>query len=135
MKNCLFALLILFAGLLFTACSKSASASIEGKWSVVIDSSIIKGGNISYNIYRGNDADYFVFKSGILYTKEASQLDTFTYKLTSANTISLTQTGININATSETGSCIFTGNNVRIDVTPDQTNPGFSYQRIINLKR
>jgi hypothetical protein len=123
-----------FAGL-FTACDKSASPTIEGYWNIVSDSSITQGGNTSYNVYLGNNGDYFAFKNGILYTKEASQLDTFKYKLSSANTITLTQAEVNFNGTSETGSYIFAGSNVRIDITPAVTNPGFSFRRIINLKR
>ena len=135
MKNYLFAILIVLFGLLLNACTKSSLSSIEGKWSVVTDSTIISGASVSYNVYHGNDLDYFIFKNGTLDTKETSQLDTFSYKLISANTISLIKTGIFIDAIPETGTYVFTGNNLRINVAPDLNNPGFSYRRIIDLKR
>ena len=127
---------ILFSILILVSCVKSASTTIEGKWNVVSDSTIISGGTTSYNIYYGNDADYFVFTNGVLYTREGSELDTFSYKLTSSNNeITLTQTGVLINAIPQTGMYVFTNDKIRIQVAPELTNPGFAYRRIINLKR
>jgi hypothetical protein len=134
MKVFLLIVLILSTGL-FTACEKSASTTIEGRWNVISDSAIISGATTSYNVYYGNDADYFVFKKGILFTKESFQLDTFFYKTTSANSMRLSQTGVSINAAPETGTYIFTGNSVIIHITSNFITPGFYCQRIINLKR
>lgn len=134
MKVFLLILFTLFVSL-FTACTKSASTAIEGRWKVISDSAIISGATTSYNVHYGNDADYFVFKKGILYTKESSQLDTFFYKTTSVNSMRLSQTGVSINTAPETGTYMFTGNTVIINITPTFITPGFYCQRIINLKR
>lgn len=128
-------MLILFFGILFNGCNKSTTSTITGKWNVISDSEIISGGAVSYNIYHGATDDYFVFApDNILYIKEALTYDTILYKLTSANTMSLVQTGV-FNAIPETGNYMFTGDKVRIAVTPDLLNPGFSYKRVINLRR
>ena len=129
-------LLIAFACILIIACNKTVSSTLMGRWKVVIDSSIISGGAISYNIYNENDNDYFDFTSnGLLYTKEGLVNDTFSYKLTSGNTINLIETGVLINGIPQSGAYRITDNKARIFVVPDFSNPGFSYQRIINLKR
>ena len=135
MKNYLHTAFILFITLL-SACTKSGSSTITGKWNVVSDSTIISGGDISYNIYNGTSGDYFVFApDNILYIKEASMNDTMSYKLMADNKMSLVQTGININAIPETGTYVITGNKAIIVVTPNILNPGFTYQRRINLIR
>lgn len=134
MKLSAFVILMVFT-CLFTACEKSASTSLEGKFNVTSDSSIISGGTTLYNVYRGNDADYFIFKNGILYTKESSLLDTFSYKIISPDSLSLTQISVSTDAITGTGTYIFTGNNVRISISPNVLNPGFAFRRIINLRR
>lgn len=116
--------------------TKSGSSSIAGKWNIISDSTIISGSDISYDIYRGTSSDYFVFaRNDILYIKEASLYDTMSYKLMGDNKMSLLHTGASINAISETGTYIITGNEARIVVTPNFLSPGFSYQRRINLRR
>ena len=135
MKNYLYTALILLS-LLLSACTKSGSSSIAGKWDIVSDSIIISGGDISYTIYRGASGDYFVFApNDILYIKEGSSYDTMSYKLTGNNKMNLLNTGASVNATPETGTYVITGNEARIVITPNFLSPGFSYQRRINLKR
>ena len=135
MKNYFHAGLILLIALL-SACTKSGSSSIAGKWNIISDSTIISGSDISYDIYRGTSSDYFVFApNDILYIKEASLYDTMSYKLMGDNKMSLLHTGASINAISETGTYIITGNEAKIVVTPNFLSPGFSYQRRINLRR
>jgi hypothetical protein len=135
MKNYLYTAFI-FVITLLTACTKSSSSTISGKWNVVSDSTIISGGTVFYSIYRGVSGDYFVFTpNNTLYIKEASLYDTMSYKLTADNKMSLAQTGININEIPETGTYVITGNEARIVVTPNLLNPGFTYQRRINLRR
>ena len=131
-------MLILFFGVIFNACRKSGAITIVGKWSVVSDSTIISGGTVSYNIYHGSIDDYFVFASnGILYTKEGSANDTLNYTLLSNNTIILPGIGFSVNGVTEPSSISFTGNNLKIVANSpgNLINPGFHYQRIINLKR
>ena len=135
MKKYIPAAVVLFAVIILVSCEKSASTSIEGKWNVISDSTIISGSSTSYDVYHGGDADYFNFQNGVLHTKEASELDTFSYQLITADTINLTQTGALIYRVPQTGTYTFTGNQFRINVRPNVTNPGFSFQRIIDLKR
>ncbi len=81
MKNYLHTAFIFLITLL-SACTKSGSSTITGKWNVIRDSTIISGGTSSYDIYRGASGDYFVFApNNVLYIKEASLYDTMSYKL------------------------------------------------------
>jgi hypothetical protein len=64
MKNYLFAILILFFGLLLNACSKSGAATITGKWNVVSDNEKLTGGPlIGDETYAGKNGDYFDFRT------------------------------------------------------------------------
>jgi hypothetical protein len=135
MKNYLHTAFILLITLL-SACTKSGSSTITGKWNVVSDSVIISGGTVSYNIYNGISGDYFVFApNNILYIKEASLYDTMSYRLISDNKMNLVHSGVSINDIPETGTYVITNNTARIFVTPNLLNPGFTYKRIINLKK
>lgn len=96
----------------------------------------MNGATTTYHIYKGNDNDYFDFSSnGILDTKEALTTNTFSYSLMSTNEITLVQSANLIYSVPQSGTYIFFGNRLKITVAPNLTNPGFSFQRIIDLKR
>ncbi|MEP6467233.1 MAG: hypothetical protein ABJB05_13070 [Parafilimonas sp.] len=71
----------------------------------------------------------------MLYTKEGSTYDTISCLKKSDSTTIFNETGANINIIPQTGMYTLYNNTLRIVITPDLNNPGFSTERIINLKR
>ena len=137
MKGLLFIILMVSVGL-FTSCEKSVTETIQGRWSLISDSTIIKGGATTYTTYIGVNGDYFVFASdGNLYIKESSSYDTIPYQILSADSIILPTIGFSINGVTEASTVSYSDNRMRILANPpgNVITPGFQYQRIINLKR
>lgn len=136
MKNILCPVCILIFAFVLNACEKSAPNTIVGKWKVISDSSITSGASVFYKTYNGAPLDYFEFTAnGILYIKEGSAYDTVSCKQKSDSTITFTKTGANINAIPETGYYKLSNHTLKITVTPDLTNPGFGFIRVIYLRR
>jgi hypothetical protein len=136
MKNYLHTAFILLITLL-SACTKSGSSTITGKWQVISDNKSLVGGPlVSSETYIGKDGDYFNFTNNILYIKEGGDYDTAQYNLLSNDKIILI--GKSFSAFDATQPSIITisNNEATIVVYPAGViTPAGGLKRTIVLKR
>jgi len=137
-------LVSLIAATIFS-CTKTDAvlpASIQGKWSLKLDSVAqgVSTASLQYSTnYVGTSADYFDFRSdNKLYIKEGAKLDTFSYQVNTDNNIYISspetsEYGIasSLNGIIKTGS----GNSATIHFTPAVASWGAYYSRTVDLTK
>ena len=136
-KGLVFILLVCFIDLL-SACDKSSSSPIEGKWNVVSDDEKLTGGPlIGDETYAGKNGDYFDFRTNnTLYVKEDEHYDTAQYNLISNDKIILIGKNFSMFDTTQSSVITISGNKATIVVYPAGViTPAGAIKRTIILKR
>jgi hypothetical protein len=129
------------------SCHKAAletTASIQGKWSLKMDSvaEAVSGPTpiTRYGTdYKGTSADYFDFRSdNKLYIKEGAKLDTFNYQLSTDSNIYISSPNTSEYGIASTLNGLIKpgiNNNVTIQFTPAEAVFGAYYLRTVDLTK
>lgn len=114
-----------------------SEASIAGNWNIVTDSTYAGAGYSNHPVnYTGQPGDYFnITTSGVIYTKEGSQLDTLSYQIKGDTAIIISTFGATVNGVPAISHIKNLSQTTLVIASPVFLTPGGVFSRKVALSR